>query len=256
MSFSSVSYPLAISERRVHLTVGYLALSLPCVVIALSIFGQTCYYSSLSHYAYGRLSGPIFNGALSTIAILLLFFTAPSPAKTSKRDLFIARLAGLNLIVVLLFPTDGSGCLYDDTPALVWATLSGSQDYPINASLELQEATFSIWSTWGIHHPILTYLHFWAAGISIVLLGYFPLIAFRRHTPTSGVGKPIRNRIYLISGVLVLISMTFILAHLIWFPTSHVWVKLRATFWLETIALTAFGLSWLTKGRFVRSLND
>jgi hypothetical protein len=35
------------------------------------------------------------------------------------------------------------------------------------------------------------------------------------------------------------------------FPTT-----MRPVFWLETIALLAFGISWLTKGEGIKVLND
>lgn len=249
------NYPFQISERRVHMTIGTLAILLPILVVLLSLVGQTCYYSSLSHYVYGRVTGPIFTGTLSTIALLLLVFFS-STSQSSRLDTVIARLAGASLLLVVALPTDGSGCHYSSEIALVWTTLSGSQDYPHLFPLRATDPTFNIWTTWGITNKALIYLHFYAAGVAMMLLGYFPLIAFRRNYADAGRQKRLRNKIYLVSGITVALCMFTILIHAIGFSTSKLWVDYRLTFWLETVSLTAFGLSWLTKGRFIAVLND
>jgi hypothetical protein len=93
-------------------------------------------------------------------------------------------------------------------------------------------------------------LHYVTAGIFFVILSYMSIVLFTRTSGNETVQKKKRNQIYRICGILMLVSVAFIPLDLI----SSVHDKIafiKPTLILETIALFAFGFSWLTKGEFL-----
>jgi len=98
--------------------------------------------------------------------------------------------------------------------------------------------------------------HFIAAAILFAFLAYYAFFVFTRvvddQCGPDGTPTPVkrsRNRIYYASGALILVSMAAMgLNALIDFPG---WNDLNLTFWFEGLALWAFGLSWMVKGRFL-----
>lgn len=92
------------------------------------------------------------------------------------------------------------------------------------------------------------YVHFTAATILFLLLGYFCLYSFPGLDPgtTTLPKKPLRNIIYRTCGGIIVAAIVIIaLLHAVWSggpPGSSV-------FWLESIAIWAFGWSWYIKGK-------
>lgn len=85
-----------------------------------------------------------------------------------------------------------------------------------------------------------------ATGLFLVL-SYFSLGLFTLSAPTPTPQKLIRNRIYKICGYAMLGCIALIgLYHAFWQHTAlATW---KPVFWLESIALWAFGISWFVKG--------
>lgn len=87
------------------------------------------------------------------------------------------------------------------------------------------------------------------AGLMFLVLAYICLVLFRKSAP----GRPVterkrhRNRIYAACGFAMISSMTAMVG-----LTLHSIVERRHPspwlFWLESLALCAFGIAWLTKG--------
>jgi hypothetical protein len=83
-------------------------------------------------------------------------------------------------------------------------------------------------------------------------MAYFSLCLFRKTDPTRPPTrqKLQRNRVYTLCGntILVCIALIAVLA----FVESDALVKrIRPIFWLESAAIVAFGVSWLTKGEAI-----
>ena len=103
--------------------------------------------------------------------------------------------------------------------------------------------------------PIATtigYLHFFFAACFFLLMAYFSLVLFRKTDPTRPPTrqKLQRNRVYTLCGytILVCIALIAVLA----FVESDALVKrIRPIFWLESAAIVAFCVSWLTKGEAI-----
>ena len=90
-------------------------------------------------------------------------------------------------------------------------------------------------------------LHCTSAVIFFCLLAYNDLFLFTKHEFEVTDKKKIRNVVYVICGIGMLGAMV-LMPLPISFPAK--------TWWVEMIALTFFGISWLTKGGAFKFLND
>lgn len=98
---------------------------------------------------------------------------------------------------------------------------------------------------------IMGILHVVFAAAFFLTLAYYCLALF----PRSGAGvrvtvrKVQRNRIYRITGLIILACLALI-AISAWFLPDET-AELRPALWLESIATLAFGIAWLTKGQAI-----
>lgn len=90
-------------------------------------------------------------------------------------------------------------------------------------------------------------LHCTSAVIFFCLLAYNDLFLFTKHNDEVTEKKKQRNIVYKICGVGMLCAMV-LMPLPVSFPAK--------TWWVEMIALTFFGISWLTKGGAIPFLND
>ena len=103
-----------------------------------------------------------------------------------------------------------------------------------------------------IPHPIVTKLHYGAALVFFLVLAFFCICLFTKthaHLPETPQ-KIIRNRLYKICGYTILICIGLLaLQEWKWFVQRIPLIKgSSTTFVVESIALLAFGISWLVKG--------
>lgn len=95
--------------------------------------------------------------------------------------------------------------------------------------------------------PVEKIVHFTSAIGLLLVLAYFSLKLF---TKTSGHPTPqklIRNRVYTICGLLILGCVLLIGVFKGFLQDTGIG-RLHPVFWLETVALWAFGFSWFVKG--------
>jgi uncharacterized membrane protein YiaA len=98
-----------------------------------------------------------------------------------------------------------------------------------------------------IHSGIQHTLHFVFAATLFVLLAYISYFRFTRQDDQPTEAKVTRNRVYRRCAVAMIVSVGLIPV----VDLTHLTVRLalvRPIFLLETLALWAFGLSWLVKG--------
>ncbi len=62
--------------------------------------------------------------------------------------------------------------------------------------------------------------------------------------------KLIRNRVYTACGYLILACIALLAVYGVFFQNTSI-VQWRPVFWLEAIAIVAFGASWLVKGEAI-----
>lgn len=89
-------------------------------------------------------------------------------------------------------------------------------------------------------------IHFVAAGVFFATLAFFSLFLFTRKGSDPSHRKLLRNRIYLSCGIVLFICAAAIFFYFTFFTGCL--PDTRFVFWAETLALVAFGISWLTKG--------
>ena len=201
---------LVISYLKIRRVVGYLGMSLPfSMVLGAQLLFHTGLQGSISSYYYTGMRD-VFVGTLWAIGFFLLSYRG-----YDKIDDRLGNLACVFAVGVSLFPTAPS----------------------------LQSA-----STLAIR---IGYLHLFFAAAFFFTLMWFSLFLF---TKTGSLGeltpqKIQRNRVYRTCGIIlaaciVLMGAYGLLPDRFAYPLSGY----NPTFWLETVAVIAFGFSWFTKG--------
>lgn len=91
-------------------------------------------------------------------------------------------------------------------------------------------------------------VHLVSAGVLFLVLSYFSLVLFTKsQSARQAKEKQIRNWIYRFCGTLMLLCIAGIGIYYLALQTTAV-SDIRPVFWLESIALWAFGWSWFVKG--------
>lgn len=273
--------PFDIDLRRLNLGVGYVALGLPVSLGLVSMLTNTCFNASISHYYFSRIGGDILVGALSFIGLLLMFFYSfRAPGREGCLgwhwyDVALLKLAGVAAVIVAFVPTTGSGCAYTGQVARVFLTdTSGSEGFhPPGGTVE-GTISYDFWASFAPIGPdvptALQMMHFGAAGVMFLVLGYFSTYVFTRDNTTAarlaGNRKDRRNQwyrtlgriIFAVVGVLAVKAalLEMILPLALAQSIEAFWDSLRLTFLFEAFGLCAFGLSWMIKGRFIPAFED
>lgn len=227
-----------VDQRKLASFVGLFATGLPMVLFLGSFFTCICFHESISHFYYSVIFGDLFIGILIFISIFLFAYRGDNQWENR-----LATLVGIATIIVALIPTSGSGCYEEFFTGRVFATgeLNGSK-------LNNPSTTFELAS-----HAQTT--HNTAALILFFMLALFSFLVFPRikccqiKDNKLQNAKKNRNLIYIVSGIIIVISIATIVINTL-FVESDLWNEWKLTFWFETAALWAFGISWLLKGRF------
>ena len=196
--------------------IGLIGIALPFVlVIGLIIFRGPEFKTSLSAYYYGPM-GSVFVGSLCAIAVFLLSYR-DYRADTIADDI-ASTLGGLFLLGVALFPTPRTA-------------------HAIN--------------------PWVGRLHFTFAALFFITMAYFCFCQFTKSPAAKhGMlqGKGLRNLIYVSCGVIILGCIALLGLNALFADGSY-WGKglqnVRVVTVLESIAIVAFGFSWLVKGGLI-----
>lgn len=99
---------------------------------------------------------------------------------------------------------------------------------------------------------IIGILHFVFAASFFLTLAYFCLALFRKKAPNKDPTpqKLKRNRVYTLCGYTILVCLALIIL-IAFVVNNNTLAKLDPIFWLESLAIIAFGISWLTKGEAI-----
>jgi len=241
------SYEL--DQQFLAFLVGCVAIGLPLVMLLGWRLGA-CFYDSLSHFYYAQFFGDIFVAALVFIGTFLVAYRGES-----KRESLFATIAGICAFGIALFPTSGRGCEKQEFSGRILANLqSTSPDGPVELA-ENPGAFFELF-------PYSDILHFGSATLLFLFLSFYSFVIFtriddkqhrtRKGGPLTSV-KRTRNSFYVVSGWIIVVCILAIAANALnsYFGTMWVWWnEYNLTFVFEALALCAFGLSWLVKGRF------
>ncbi len=203
--------------RRLRKIIGYLGISLPIVLVGLSLIKaifKTGIQESISHYYYTNLR-EIFTGTLCSVGLFLIRYKGFGNEKWWMNDNFLTNFAGAMAFGVALIPTNPI-CVYDKIYTLI----------PFN-------------------YTVLGYIHY---GFAALLFLSFSLLSINVFTLGQQKNEDIpisilnENNIYKLCGYLIFLFIILI-------PVcKHLEIK-YATIVFEALSLFAFGISWLVKGR-------
>ena len=213
---SASSQPLIISYLTLRKFIGWLGFSLPFVLGVGGIvidFNAIKFEPSISDYYYSTLRD-VFVGVLFSISVFLMSYRG-----YDKKDHNASLLAGLCVLGVALFPT---------SPVC----------NPLSNEL-----------TVGMFHYVFVAGYFLTLSyISIFLFTKTHVGAEATRTPK----KLQRNNVYIVCGVLMILSLAAIgLNKLLNMHVDLCKETSCTVFLLESIAVLAFGVSWLTKGELI-----
>ncbi len=210
---------LVTSFLAVRRFIGFIGLALPVLLILYTFLAESSGpKDSISAYFYsgGR---EILVGSLFAIGVFLYAYKGFDKDKRKPTDKFVARAAAIFAIGVAFFP-------------MSWA-----------ASGALNELVCT-WAKCLLGSPLTYALHGIFATLFFACLATFCLVNFRRSEPgiPPDDEKRFRNGLYLVFGlVIVVCTIGFVAGSLLGVPGTLV-------FWAESLAVWAFGLSWLLKG--------
>jgi len=221
---------IVISYLGLRKAIGLIGLSIP-VLLALSgiFFLKDGIAPSISQFYYTPMRDFLV-GALTAIGVFLAAYRGYAPQRDEKiSDRALGLITGLSAIGVALFPTAGYCTSF----------IPGIAD----SCPETQ----------------ITTLHFALAVIFLLGLGIFSYFKFPRYDPDRprNMIKAKRVKYYRFCGGVIFATLGAITLILLYqkvtgnsFPVPD-WL-----FWLESLAVIAFGISWLIKGEALRTMQN
>ena len=171
--------------------------------------------SSVSHYYYTTM-GEIFTGTLLAVALFMICYTGhpKRPGEKGLSDNAMTNLAGIFAIGVVAFPTASDVVMKDNLRSFISSRETG-------------------------------WIHYGFAAAFFIVLAVMSMVNFRRSQNQAAFGKGKDDPFFMQCGIVMLgcLVMVPILSGV------EVIQPIHPTFILEAIALIAFGLSWLKKGK-------
>ncbi|WP_139958778.1 hypothetical protein [Flavicella sediminum] len=207
--------------------IGYLGFLLPIVCIASSYLIPNCgeaIHKSISDYYFTPIRD-LFVGILCAVAFFLFAYKGSLPY-----DTIFASIGGLCALGIAFFPT------------------SVQCELDCNASYDLL-------------FPNASMVHFISALLFFGILVYFSLWSFVKDPDEKANSNWKQKKIlYKICGFTMLFCVLAIAAYFLFYLNDVDYtdknickespLKYNLIFWLETLALFAFGISWIAKGQF------
>ena len=205
---------LNISHLTLRKLLGCLGVALPIILpLGACMFGGiSALQPSISAYYYTNM-GDVFVGVLWGFGLFLFTYKGYKPKIGKYSDNAFTNIAGIMAILVSIFPTNNDGCGKLCNPEWIGT------------------------------------VHLVSAASFFIILGYISIFKFTlsdKPKKLQSDSKKRRNILYIFSGIFIWVSMFVLFIYIICF--KDIWPA-NTVFWFETIALEAFGISWLVKGR-------
>jgi hypothetical protein len=205
--------------RRIRKAIGWLGISLPIALVILSLipFFKTSVQSSISYYYYTNLR-EVFTGGLCAVSLFLIRYKGFEDPVFWKNDDKMTNIAGIMALGVALVPTNPHCCsekMYTLIPICI---------------------------------KLLGWLHYFFAASFFIILAIISIAIFtigQKENKDIPVCRLNENNIYKTCGIAIIIFIVMVPVSdkLNLFPSS--------TLVLEALALIAFGIAWLIKGRIL-----
>ena len=222
------SQPIQQSDYRIRKLIGTLGLGLP----VLLLFSEGVLLSSMSHYYYRPLSSIIFIIILASFGLFLLSYKGYKiDSETEKiSDDLLTNIGGISAMVVVFVPTY---CLESSSTAIDEICMSG--EYPLLGHINVVKNT----------------IHLVFAGIFIFTMGWMSKYKFTRGEQTS------KNKLYNWCGNMVWIAIALlVILVIIDFFNEDFQITPYDVFFLETLAVVPFGISWFVKGEAMEDIKS
>lgn len=205
---------LLVHFLTIRKAVGIIGMILPLMLVLGVKFLSECgtLQNSISDYYYTKM-GHYMTGTLCAVSLFMFTYKG-----YEKKDLVAGKLAALFALGVAFMPVTN----YLPLSACKVLVLEGTKT--VNA------------------------FHFTSAALLFFTFAYFSLFLFTKTSGNVTNRKRIRNTIYKICGVLIVLSILSILLYSLIPALYNKFEEYKPIFWLETLALEAFGFSWLVKG--------
>lgn len=210
-------------------------MALPPVLLAGALLVQDGIPASISHFYYTQMAD-FFVGILCAIGVFLFAYKSYDSESyfSGLSHKLVARTAGIGAIGLALVPTH---------------TENHTESADLSCSLVHCLAGMKLGSD--IHHIF--------AGMFFISLALFCLVLFIEKSP-DGRSNPTqrkRNLIYRSCGVILLVAMALLVTYRQSPVEVKAWMDAHSyQFWIESIGVWAFGLSWLVHGRAIWFLNE
>lgn len=98
-------------------------------------------------------------------------------------------------------------------------------------------------------------VHLFCAFVAFMMLAYFCLVLFVKTGDLTSNLKRWRNRVYRTCGWIIILCIILIAVYLFFLQGEDSIADLNPVFWLEWLAIWAFGWSWFIKGKALRKIN-
>jgi hypothetical protein len=210
--------PAVVSFKTMRRAIGILGIALPIILFAWSVLltGSHFLLDSISSYYHTNLRD-LFVGILCAVSFFLFAYHG-----YDRRDFVSFKIASFSALGVAFFP------------AFIKS--------PINPYIHIAPNVSAATNV----------VHYSSAAVFFLTLAYVSAILFTKTEPGKGragmtARKRRRNDIYLGCGITILACILALLAVDL-LPESSPILKADPVFWIETLALFAFGTSWLVKG--------
>ncbi|WP_460974130.1 hypothetical protein [Spirosoma migulaei] len=210
------------NQNTLRKLVGILGMILPalCYILLQIDSNFSPVLPSISHYYFTRSCG-IFLICVSSLSIFLLIYKGQEPV-----DFYVSFLAGISAFCVLLFPTDNLLDLLNGKYSSVTVTILKTSDFRPK-------------------------FHYFSAAIFLSCLAFMSFFLFTRsNLPPSKrpKAKIRRNRIYRVCAVIMVVALSIIFLGFLQVIPDKYYNDHCLTFWMEVLAVEAFGFSWMVKG--------
>lgn len=220
-----------IGHMGLRKAIGALGIAFPFALFIGSYFICGCseIFDSISAYHHSSMRN-LFVGVLCAIA--LFFF---SYSGYDRADFISWKLAALFALGIAFFPTD---------PVISLELLENENIKAAFAECEYPSIYNN--SIYGIIHLVFAAAFF----LTLTYISYFLFTKSGDDNPDQQ--KLNRNRVFRGSAAVMLICLIAIAIYMLALRGDYPYLdSLKPVFWLESIALIAFGASWITKGQFI-----
>ncbi|OUJ68174.1 hypothetical protein BXP70_28100 [Hymenobacter crusticola] len=219
--------PSLISYLTLRKTIGLLGLLLPVLLVVGSMVFSTCKWpdlqSSISGY-YHTIMRDLLVGILCIVAFFLFAYKG-----YSQVDALAGKAACVFALGVAFFPTRLDEPFTTCTIKPVFAT------YWVSGLLTVDA---------------VSKIHYLSAALLFATFTFFSLVLFTKSQGEQTRQKRKRNLIYRVCGVIMALCIGLLGFYFAFLEHTRL-STYKPVFWLEALALWAFGVSWLTKGEFI-----